>query len=118
MTPSIVTLTMNPAVDLCTNVERLISGHKLRCDAVRHDAGGGGINVARVVRRLGGDPTAVFPAGGPMGQLLCALVDREAVRRECINVGGDTREDITVDERATGAQYRFVLPGPRLSPTE
>jgi 6-phosphofructokinase 2 len=112
---SIITLTMNPAVDLSTSLERLFPAHKLRCGAVRHDAGGGGINVARVVRRLGGEPVAIFPSGGPMGQLLERLVRAEAVEFLAIPVSGDTREDITVDERASGAQYRFVLPGPTIS---
>jgi len=118
MKETIVTLTMNPAVDLCTSVARLAPFHKLRCGEVRHDAGGGGINVARAARRLGGDPVAIFPVGGPMGQLLERLVGAEGVRHVSIPISGDTREDITVDEIGTGAQYRFVLPGPILSAAE
>ena len=114
----IVTLTMNPAVDLCTGIDRLVPAHKLRCGPARHDAGGGGINVARVVRRFGGDPLAIFPAGGPMGQLLEQLVQNEDVRCQSIPIAGDTREDITIDEASTGLQYRFVLPGPALSNIE
>ncbi len=53
-----------------------------------------------------------------MGQLLERLVRAEAVGFLAIPVSGDTREDITVDEHATGAQYRFVLPGPTISPQE
>ena len=118
MEETIVTLTMNPAVDLCTSIERLEPSHKLRCGHARHDAGGGGINVARVVRRLGGDPLALFPAGGPMGELLKKLVRAEGVRFLGIPIKDDTREDITVDETATGAQYRFILQGPTLAPPE
>jgi 6-phosphofructokinase 2 len=118
MAEQIVTLTMNPAVDLCTGIDRLMPSHKLRCGPTRHDAGGGGINVARVVRRFGGDPLAIFPSGGPMGHLLERLVAVEAVRYRGIPVAGDTREDITIDEHATASQYRFVLPGPILSTAE
>jgi 6-phosphofructokinase 2 len=49
----IVTFTPNPAVDVSTSVERVMPTHKSRYAAVRRDPGGGGINVARVVRRLG-----------------------------------------------------------------
>lgn len=114
----ILTLTMNPAVDICAGVERIFPGHKLRCRLVRRDAGGGGINVARVVRRLGGDPVAVFPSGGPTGQLLERLIIGERVRYVAVPIAGDTREDFTVDESATSDQYRFVLPGPLLTAPE
>ena len=62
--PLIVTLTLNPAVDLSGETERVVPEHKLRCKNERHDPGGGGINVARVLRRLGADPLAVFFVDG------------------------------------------------------
>lgn len=114
----IVTLTVNPAVDVCASIDRIVPSHKLRCRNTRHDAGGGGINVARVVRRFGANPIAVFPAGGPMGQLLEKLVNRESVSHLTIPIAGDTREDVTIDEESTGNQFRFVLPGPPLSEQE
>lgn len=61
---TIVTLTMNPALDIATSTDRVEPTHKLRCAPPRYDAGGGGINVARVVHALGGDAVAVFPVGG------------------------------------------------------
>jgi 6-phosphofructokinase 2 len=118
MNHSIVTLTMNPAVDVCATINRVMPIHKLRCGLARHDAGGGGINVARVARRFGANPLAVFPAGGPIGTLLERLVSSEGVDHECVSIAGDTREDFTVDEGQTGAQFRFVLPGPTLSAEE
>ena len=114
----IVTFTMNPAVDVSSTVGHIVASHKLRCGNVRHDAGGGGINVARVVKRLGGNPLAIFPAGGPMGALLERLVLAENVPYLAIPITNDTREDFTVSETSTGAQYRFVLPGPELSEAE
>jgi len=114
----ILTLTMNPAVDICATVERIFPAHKLRCQLVRRDAGGGGINVARTVRRLGGDPVAIFPSGGPTGQLLERLVAVEGVSYIPVPIADDTREDFTVDENTTQDQYRFVLPGPLLTQAE
>jgi 6-phosphofructokinase 2 len=114
----ILTLTMNPAVDICVAVERIEPQHKLRCGPPRRDPGGGGINVARVARRLGADPLAIYPAGGPSGALLERELRAEDIRRIVIPIAGDTREDFTVDERSTGRQYRFVLPGPELAPDE
>ena len=115
---SVVTLTVNPAIDLCTAVDEILPLHKLRCAAGRRDPGGGGINVARVVRRLGGEVTAVFPVGGPTGQSLCSLVEREKVSTRTVHVAGETREDFTVVENKSGKDYRFILPGPTLHESE
>lgn len=115
---SVITLSMNPSIDMSTSVDRIIPTRKLRCTAAKRDPGGGGINVARVVRRLGTDVTALYPAGGATGQLLRRLVDQEGIKSLAIEVSGETREDVTVLEQATGRQCRFVLPGPQLSEPE
>ncbi len=111
---AIVTITLNPAVDIYTSVAKLAPVHKLRCDAERRDPGGGGINVARVISRLGGDVTAVYPAGGPIGQYLQQLVQAEGVVSHLVRVDGVTRENFTVRETETENEFRFVLPGPVL----
>lgn len=114
----IVTLTMNPAIDLCATVNRLEPARKLRCHDLRRDPGGGGINVARALRRLGERAIAVFPAGGPTGARLEAMLRAERAPHRTLRIAGETREDFTAQVAATGEQYRFVLPGPRLSRAE
>jgi 6-phosphofructokinase 2 len=109
---------MNPAIDISAAVPRVTPTNKLRCTSVRREAGGGGINVARVVSRLGAKAHAIFPIGGPIGSLLKDLVAGEGVASTPIAVTQDTRESFTVDEGDTGAQFRFVLPGPTLSTSE
>ena len=112
---AIVTLTMNPALDIATTIDRVVASHKLRCAAPRYDPGGGGINVARAIHALGGDVVAVFPSGGPAGQMIRSLLDGEAVPHRAIPVAGYTRESLNVEELASGKQYRFILPGPEIS---
>jgi len=114
----VVTLTMNPSIDLSVSVERVAPFHKLRCGFGRRDPGGGGINVARVIKRLGGDVTAIYPIGGTLGQLLHHLVEQEEIRGLTITIAAEMREDFTVFEEGTGAQYRFVLPGPHFAEPE
>ncbi|MCG6206433.1 1-phosphofructokinase family hexose kinase [Rhodopseudomonas sp. HC1] len=114
----IVTLTPNPAIDLSTSVERLVPSRKLRCAAQQRDPGGGGINVARVVKRFGGDVEAIYPAGGFTGRLLRSLLDREQIPSRVVESEAETREDFSVTEAATGQQFRFVLPGLPLAETE
>jgi 6-phosphofructokinase 2 len=114
----IVTITPNPAVDVSTTVERIIPVHKLRGTSERRDPGGGGINVARVIRRIGGEVTAIYPAGGAIGDLLRRLLEEEGVASQALAIASETREDFFVNETATGQQYRFILPGPRLEEAE
>jgi 6-phosphofructokinase 2 len=114
----IVTITLNPAVDLSTTVDRIQPVAKLRGQSQRRDPGGGGINVARVIRRLGGEARAIYPVGGAIGSLLRQLLDQEGVASQTWTIAGETREDFFVDEIATGKQYRFILPGPQLNAFE
>jgi 6-phosphofructokinase 2 len=112
---AIVTLTMNPALDIATATQRVVPAHKLRCTPPRYDAGGGGINVARAVHALGGKAVAIFPAGGAAGEMIRHLLGEEGVRFHAIAIAGFTRESLAVEERATGKQYRFILPGAEIS---
>ncbi len=115
---AIVTLTMNPALDIASSTERVVPAHKLRCTAPRYDPGGGGINVARAVHVLGGNAVAVFPVGGPAGEMIRHMLEQEGVAHRPIAIDGFTRESLAVEERHTGRQYRFILPGPEISPRD
>ena len=111
----IVTLTMNPALDITTGVDVVRPTDKLRCGTPRYDPGGGGINVARIAHVLGGSVSAVFPAGGATGDLITTLLVDAGVRFREVAIAAPTRESFTVNETSTGQQYRFVLPGPQLT---
>jgi 6-phosphofructokinase 2 len=115
---SIVALTLNPSIDISTSVERLVPLQKLRCAEPRVYPGGGGVNVARVAVRLGADVKLIYPVGGATGQLLRRLIEAEAIPNLAVELFDETREDFTVLENATGAEYRFVLPGPQLAEAE
>jgi 6-phosphofructokinase 2 len=114
----IVTLTMNPTIDIATRTGRVVATDKMRCAAPRFDPGGGGINVARTVLALGEQATAVFPAGGHTGRFLTDLVRSVGVPARSVPVGEPTRENFSVTETDTGEQFRFVVPGPRLTTAE
>jgi 6-phosphofructokinase 2 len=115
---AIVTLTLNPALDIATSTPRVAPAEKLRCAEPRYDPGGGGINVARAVHQLGGDALAIFPAGGLSGEMLCRLIDSRGVARVTVPVDGITRENLTIVEEESGKQYRFLLPGAKLRPDD
>jgi 6-phosphofructokinase 2 len=117
-TENIVTLTMNPAIDTSVSVERMVTDHKMRCLKTRRDPGGGGINVARTLKRFGAEPLAIFPMGGASGLMLEHLVAAEGVRHQSFVIEHDCRANFTANEIKSNAQYRFVLPGPTLNEEE
>lgn len=115
---SIVTLTMNPALDISADAENVRATNKIRCGDVRYDAGGGGVNVAKIAKELGASVCAVFPAGGPTGDMLTDLLAADGVPSRRVPIAASTRESFTINETGTGLQYRFVLPGPHLTLAE
>ena len=116
--PALITLTLNPALDLATTTDHVAPTHKLRCGPVQRFAGGGGINVARVLHRLGADVCAWALAGGAVGTQVRQLLAAEGVPTLLQPISGDTRENFSVVETTTSQECRFVLPGPTLQPAE
>lgn len=111
----IVTLTVNPTIDKSSSVDTVASEIKLRCESPRFDPGGGGINVSRAVKKLGGESTAIFTSGGGSGQMLNQLLEAEHITTKQILISGLTRENLTVYEKTTGLQFRFGMPGPEIT---
>jgi 6-phosphofructokinase 2 len=107
----VVTLTINPALDKSTFVEEIAPDHKLRCEAPVFEPGGGGINVSRAMKRMGGESLALYLSGGATGNVLSELLDNEGLTHIPIPSIKWTRENFAVTERATDRQYRFGMPG-------
>lgn len=114
----VATLTLNPSLDVSARVERVVPDDKLRAERPRREPGGGGVNVARAILRLGGDAVAVHTRGGAAGSTLVKLLAEADVEAHPVEVGGNTRENITFLETTTEQQFRFVMPGPELTADE
>ena len=108
----VITVTLNPALDLSSSTASIHPGPKLRCAALRIDPGGGGINVARVVAILEGHCRAVVAVGGTTGQELLDQLETLKLQTQQIEINGATRQSFAVTDETTGEQYRFVMPGP------
>ncbi len=106
----IVTVTLNPALDLTYPVDALVPHHTHRISAVSERAGGKGLNVARVLHALGEPVLATGLLGGPTGTVVAGLLDAEGVPASFTRITGDTRRTVAVvdNEDATG----FWEPGP------
>jgi 6-phosphofructokinase 2 len=70
------------------------------------------------VHALGGDAVAIFPVGGPVGEMIRHMLQQEGVAHHAIAISGFTRESLAVEELTSGNQFRFILPGPELSPAD
>jgi 6-phosphofructokinase 2 len=114
----ILTLTVNPALDLATGVDRLVPRIKLRCDAPQDDAGGGGVNVSRAIHALGGQSRALVALGGAMGEKHFHLMRAEGLSVERLPLVGETRFSVLLEDRASGEYYRLVMPGPTVDKDE
>lgn len=109
---AILTVTLNPTVDLAIFADQVAAERKLRCTRPETDPGGGGINVSRAISALGGHSTAFVALGGPTGDKVMHLLAEAGIGLAPFPAPGETRQSLTVNDAATGEQYRFVMPGP------
>jgi 6-phosphofructokinase 2 len=114
----IVTLTLSPTIDLAFKSNEIRPIRKNRAVGQRTDAGGGGINVARVLKELGLGSYAIYLSGGATGRVLNELVAKLGVPGKCIEVAGGTRISFTILEEISELEYRFVSEGSALVETE
>ena len=114
----VITITFNPAIDKSTSVETLIPEKKLNCAVPVYEPGGGGINVARAIKKLGGEATAVYLAGGYSGIKFTQLLTEESIESIVTETQNNTRENLVVVEDSTNKQFRFGMPGLKVTEPE
>lgn len=113
------TLTMNPAIDIGAETERVTPNRKLRCQAPSIAAAGGGVNVSRALHRLGRNSTAVFPAGGDLGVFYETLLKEEPIEVDPFPAKSSAqRINTNYREEQSGDQYRFCMPGMDMAESE
>jgi 6-phosphofructokinase 2 len=115
---AIATLTMSPAVDLFASTDQFYYDSKTRCEILHRAPGGGGINVARNLRRLGLDVLAVFPAGGHHGDLLEQLLADDGLPFKRVGIENETTQNIALREASLGKSVHLVFPGAVLQARE
>jgi len=118
MTEPVLTLTLNPAVDIACETNRVQPEHKLRTQREQYDPGGGGVNVARVIHDLGGKARALILVGGATGLFYEELLGAHGVPYSAIPIRGRTRVALNVREAETGLEFRFVPEGPEIASDE
>lgn len=114
----ILTVTLNPALDISTETEEVIPELKLRCAPPRSQPGGGGVNVSRAIIQMGGKSRAIVAVGGYEGRALIQQLRAAGLAPVPVKVEHATRSSLAVTETRSGAQYRFVMPGLAWAPAD
>jgi 1-phosphofructokinase family hexose kinase len=111
----ILTVTLNPSVDETIFVEQLRPHDTNRVLRVEVDAGGKGINLARVAHALGSPVMALGFVGGKTGQFVCAVLAAEGVPHDFIWIEGSTRRNLCIEEASGRPPTMLNEPGPEIS---
>jgi 6-phosphofructokinase 2 len=114
----ILSIALNPTIDISSDADRIEPTHKMRTTNQRWHAGGGGVNVARVIGKLGGRSELLIFSGGAAGLLLQQALSALPIDVHALPVGGETRIAFVVYEKETGLEYRFVPEGPEITDEE
>ncbi|MGM0500195.1 MAG: 1-phosphofructokinase family hexose kinase [Bacillota bacterium] len=115
---NIVTFTLNPTIDKNSSVDHVKAEDKLYCDKPVFEPGGGGINVSRALKKLGGDSLLLYTSGGFTGKKLDRLLAAENLNKQAVKIDAETRENLIISEKASNLQYRFGMPGPEINDHE
>ena len=110
-------LSLNPAIDAEWRVDRIRWDEKNVLSGESRWAGGKGINVARWLQHLRGNPRLLIPLGGRAGDELAQELAARALATRVIPVAGESRINVMVTQDA-GPQLRFNQPGPCFTRTE
>jgi len=118
LTPVIVTVTLNAAVDKTLDVPNFQLGQRHRCQRGTTLAGGKGINVARALKRLGEPVVATGLAGGKAGTLIVEELTREGILNDFVRIADESRTTTVLVDPTIGRQTEIFEYGPEVSPGE
>ena len=105
---TVATITMSPSVDYTLSIPRIIPEEKLRAHVEAVEPGGGGVQVARALRRLDEPVEAIVALGGTTGETLEKLLTQEGVPVHPVRVHANTRPSLTIFVQDQGVNLRIV----------
>jgi len=112
----IATVTLNPAVDKSVTVRGFEMGKTNRGEVDRVDAGGKGINVAKVLKRLGAAVCALGLEAGSNGRFILDALSAEGIPSDFVHVPGETRVNLKIHDLERGTETELNEPGFHVSP--
>ncbi|SHJ07841.1 fructose-1-phosphate kinase [Dethiosulfatibacter aminovorans DSM 17477] len=115
MINKVLTLTLNPALDKTVEIDSLETGGLNRINEGRIDAGGKGINVAKVLKNLVVDVRTTGIVAGHQGRRLLAYLDELGIESKFLEIEGETRTNLKVFDRSKSEITEFNEKGPFVS---
>ncbi|MBP7088476.1 MAG: 1-phosphofructokinase family hexose kinase [Candidatus Omnitrophica bacterium] len=115
MKPFILTVSLNPAVDKTVLVSNFQIGKDFREKSIFLSAGGKGVNVSRVLGRLGINNIACGLIGGSNGNYLKEQLTKEKIKHDFLTIKGNSRLSLTVIDPVTNVITRLLERGPEVS---
>ena len=113
---SILTVTMNPSVDIAYQLPTFKLDDVNRVSNVNKSAGGKGLNVTRVLKEIDEDLTATGLVGGDLGNYIKSQLDQGAIHHDFYQIKGNTRNCIAILHE--GLQTEILESGPTISDVE
>lgn len=107
----IITVTLNPALDKTVEIPDFSLDAVNRITAMRTDPGGKGLNVSKVIAKLGGTSTAVGVLGGTTGRRIADAMDALGIACQFTFVDGETRTNLKVIDPARHTNTDLNEPG-------
>lgn len=107
----IITLTLNPAVDKTIYLDDFTKGTVNRVQEVRKDAGGKGINVSKVVAKLGGQTTALGFLGGAPGEFISTTISNFNIKQDFVHLEDETRTNMKIVDKFNCEETEINEPG-------
>jgi 1-phosphofructokinase len=107
----IYTVTLNPALDKTVEIPSLTIDSVNRITSMRTDPGGKGINVSKVIGKLGGKSIAAGILGGDTGRTIQSALDRMGLETDFVFVSGETRTNLKVIDPVNHTNTDINEPG-------
>jgi 1-phosphofructokinase len=109
--PSVVTVTLNPAIDQTLRIPGFVVGRVNRVADSRSDAGGKGVNVASVLADLGVPVIATGFLGRENAGLFETFFEHKGIEDRFVRIAGSTRAGIKiVDGQTTDINFPGLIP--------
>jgi len=117
MSKSILTLTVNPALDRIVTVDRLVFEDRAYIESTVEAAGGRGINAARVLTNFGASVTAITTSGKEIGRRFEEELQKDSFSKEIVKIRSSIRTNLTISDRQ-GLSVKLNERGPKLTRAE